>query len=128
MRSQGAGASPRPCYHDFEAGRADNADPTLLTERFVKGLLRDALGFTSLTLSEPKMHDERIYPIRYFALDDRVPVVAVPAGIGLDKPIDELGDGHRRRSGFGLLQEYLNASDEALWGLASDGPHASPRP
>lgn len=63
---------------------------------------------------------ERVYPIRFFALRDRVPVVVALAGIGPDKPIEELGDGHRRRSAFGLLQEYLNAEGGTLWGLASD--------
>lgn len=109
------------CFRDFEAGRAAGADPVSLAERFVQSLLRDALGFTTLTVSEPKAHEERIYPIRYFALGNLAPVVAAPAGIGLDHPCDELGDGRRKRSGFGLLQEYLNAFDDALWGLASDG-------
>ena len=109
------------CYRDFEAGRAAGAAPVSLAECFVQGLLRDALGFSSLVISEPKVHEERTYPIRYFALGNQVPIVVAPAGIGLDHPSDELGDGRRRRSGFGLLQEYLNAFDDALWGLASDG-------
>jgi hypothetical protein len=33
----------------------------------------------------------------------------------------QFADGARRRSATLLLQEYLNASDAALWGLASDG-------
>lgn len=109
------------CFRDLEACRAAGADPASLTERFVQGFLRDALGFTSIAACEPKTVGERIYPIRFFALGDRVPVVVAPAGIGLDKPIDELGDGRRRRSAFGLLQEYLNAETHALWGLATDG-------
>jgi len=109
------------CFRDLDAGRSSGADPSALTERFIQGLLRDAFGFTSLTPSEPKVFDERIYPIRFFALGDHVPIVVGPAGIGLDTPLPELGDGHRRRSAFGLLQEFLNASDSTLWGLASDG-------
>ena len=42
-------------------------------------------------------------------------------GAGLDTPLPELGDDRRRRSAFGLLQEYLNASGAALWGVAADG-------
>ena len=41
--------------------------------------------------------------------------------MGLDTPVPELGDDRRRRTAFGLLQEMLNASDAALWGIASDG-------
>ena len=64
---------------------------------------------------------ERVYPVRFFALGDRVPVVVAPSGAGLDTPLPELGEDGRRRSAFGLLQEYLNASGAALWGLAADG-------
>ena len=39
----------------------------------------------------------------------------------MDTPLPELGDDQRRRSAFGLLQEILNASEAALWGLAADG-------
>ena len=42
-------------------------------------------------------------------------------GRGPGLPLPELGDDRRRRSAFGLLQEYLNASGAALWGVASDG-------
>src|SRR5690606_2716643 len=31
------------------------------------------------------------------------------------------GEDGRRRSAFGLVQEYLNAADEAQWGVACDG-------
>lgn len=109
------------CFRDLEAGRGAGADPALLTERFLQGFLRDALGFASIAPADPKLLGERTYPIRLFALADRVPIVVAPAGIGLDTQLAELGDGRRRRSAFGLLQEYLNTADQSLWGLASDG-------
>jgi len=109
------------CFRDLEAGRASGADPIALTERFIQGFLRDAFGFASLTPSEPKLLGERIYPVRFFALSVRVPIVVAPVGAGLDTPIPELGDGRRRRSAFALLQEFLNASDRTLWGLALNG-------
>lgn len=109
------------CFQELEAGRRAGGDATTLAERFVEALLRDSLGFTSLSRAEPKLIGDRVYPVRLFALGDRVPIVVAPAGAGLDTPISELGDGRRRRSAFGLLQEVLNASGAALWGLASDG-------
>ncbi|MBF8288178.1 MAG: type II DNA modification enzyme, partial [Candidatus Rokubacteria bacterium] len=109
------------CFRDLDAGRASGADTNALTERFVQGLLRDALGFTSLTAAEPRVFGERIYPVPFFALGDRVPVVVAAGGAGLDTPLPEFGDGRRRRSAFGLLQEFLNASDGSFWGIASDG-------
>src|SRR5262249_48346027 len=61
------------------------------------------------------------FPVRFFALGNRVPIVVAPAGVGLDVPLAELGDGRKRRSAFGLLQEVLNALGTAQWGLACDG-------
>ena len=109
------------CFRKMEAGRAAGGDARALAERFLEAFLRDAFGFTSLASAEPTTIDERVYPVRFFALGDRVPIVAAPAGAGLDTPLPELGDDRRRRSAFGLLQETLNASGAALWGLATDG-------
>jgi hypothetical protein len=109
------------CWKESEAGRPSGGDARVLAERFVEALLRDAFGFASLTRAEPRTIGERVYPVRFFALGERVPIVVAPAGAGLDTPLPELGDGRRRRSAFGLLQEYLNASPAAVWGLACDG-------
>ena len=109
------------CFREMEAGRASGGDGRALVERFLEAFLRDAFGFTSLVRTNPTTIDERVYPVRFFALGDRVPIVASPAGAGLDTPLPELGDERRRRSAFGLLQEILNASGAALWGLAADG-------
>ena len=109
------------CFREMESGRASGGDARALAERFLEAFLRDALGFTSLTRAEPTMIGERVYPVRLFALGDRVPIAVAPAGAGLDTPLPELGDDRHRRSAFGLLQETLNASGAALWGLASDG-------
>ena len=109
------------CFRELEAGRAAGGDARTLAERFVEPLLRDAFGFASVAGAEPRAIDDRAYPVRFFALGDRVPVVVARAGAGLDTPLPELGDDQRRRSAFGLLQETLNASGEMLWGLATDG-------
>lgn len=108
-------------FRDLDAGFASGVDPVLLMDSFVRCFLRDALGFTSLTESGPETPGESVYPVRFFGLGGRVPIVAAPVGVGLDTPLVELGDGRRRRSAFGLLQEFLNAGDQALWGLALDG-------
>ena len=109
------------CFQDLEAGRASRGDARALAERFVEALLRDAFGFASLARTAPRTIGDRVYPVRFFALGDRVPVVVAPVDAGLDAPLPELGDDNRRRTAFGLLQEVLNASDAALWGVASDG-------
>ena len=50
-----------------------------------------------------------------------VPVVVVPHALGLDQADARFGDGGRKRSGFRLLQEFLNASDPCLWGIVGNG-------
>lgn len=104
---------------DFKLGRDAKGDPKALAERFVSTLLRDAFGFASLAAVAPAVLAERSYPIGQAALGGRVPVVIAPADGGLD--ILAFGDGARKRSAFGLAQEYLNAQEGALWGVASDG-------
>lgn len=108
-------------WSDFAAGRAGKGDPRMLAERFVDALLRESFGFATLAKAEPAWLTERSYPLGLAALDGRVPVVIAPAGSGLDTLAPAFGDGTRRRSAFGLAQEYLNAADGAMWGLASDG-------
>ncbi len=109
------------CFKAMEVGRAGGGDRSALAERFVETFLRDGLCFASLTRAEPTTVDDRTYPVRFFALGDRVPVAVAPLGTGLDVPLPELGNEHRRRSAFGLLQETLNVSSAALWGVATDG-------
>ena len=109
------------CFQEMESGRGSGGDARALAERFLEAFLRDAFCFVSVTRAEPKTIGERVYPVRLFALGDRVPVVVAPMGAGLDTPLPEFGDDRHRRSAFGLLQETLNTSGAALWGLAADG-------
>ena len=108
-------------FREMESGRASGGDARALAERFIEAVLRDAFGFGSLVRANPKPGGERVHPVTFFALGDQVPVVAAPVGAGLDTPLPELGEDRIQRSAFGLLQETLNASDAALWGLAADG-------
>jgi hypothetical protein len=108
-------------WADFKSGHGAKADPKAISERFVLVLLRDAFGFTSLAGVPPITLSGRSYPIGYAALGGRAPVVIGPADTGLDMLLPSLGDGTRKRSAFGLAQEYLNAEDSGLWGVVSDG-------
>ena len=108
-------------WADFATGRKANAEPKGLAERLVLGLLGESFGFASIAKVEPAVLSERSYPVGFSALSGRVPVVIAPADSGLDTLSPAFGDGGRRRSAFGLAQEFLNAEDAALWGLASDG-------
>jgi hypothetical protein len=116
-------------WAEFEAGRRAQAEPEALSRRFVLALLREALGFTDLVEQRgPVVLAERSWPLAAIDGAGRVPVAIVGAPSerstkksALDDPQAHLGDRGRKRSAFGLVQEYLNASREALWGIASDG-------
>lgn len=121
--------SAQHLWGQFKAARqASGIDAWGVTQRFVTELLRQSFGFANLRAVEyPQEIDGRRYPVGHFALDQSVPVVISPCAEPklLDTPHDRLGDSSgdrlRRRSAFGLLQEYLNAADHALWGIASNG-------
>jgi hypothetical protein len=122
-------------WFEFTAGRSGKGDARALSERFVLGLLRDAFGFGTLVPIEPAAlgaggwpppatppaPSARPFPVAHAALSGRVPVVIAPAGSGLDALSPAFGDGVRRRSAFGLAQEFLNERDGTLWGVVSDG-------
>lgn len=108
-------------WTDFAKGRNARGDGQALADQFVHALLRGSFGFESLEQVDAIALADRIFPVGTVALGGRVPVVVGPAGSGLDTPSSAFGDGTRRRSAFGLAQEFLNASDNALWAIASDG-------
>jgi hypothetical protein len=108
-------------WTDFKAGCEANTDAGATAERFVLALLRDGFGFAALEPVAPAILQERSYPMGHATLGGRVPVVIASAGSGLDALSAGFGDGARRRSAFGLAQEYLNSQEDALWGIASDG-------
>ncbi|ARL21116.1 Eco57I restriction-modification methylase domain-containing protein [Burkholderia pseudomallei] len=109
-------------WNDFAAAREGAADTRLLTQRFVTQLLREVFGATDIAVSvEQQTLGDRNYPITALACDGRLPLVIAPHGQRLEDRDRHFGDGGRQRSGFGLLQDYLNAADTALWGIASNG-------
>jgi hypothetical protein len=108
-------------WKDFAAGSAAKADSAAVAERFLTALLKESFEFESLVKVEPAVLSERFYPIGYCALKQRVPVVIAPAGSGIDTLSPTFGDHGRRRSPFGLAQEYLNSFEGALWGIVTDG-------
>lgn len=108
-------------WAEFEAGRRGGGDAWGLTHRFIESLLKGCFGFDSLQEAAPVTISDRVYPLRLQAVGTRVPIITAPAGAGLDTPDAICGDGTRKRTAFGLAQEYLNASEGAMWGLCTDG-------
>ncbi|MCK6572762.1 SAM-dependent methyltransferase [Myxococcota bacterium] len=108
-------------WSKMSAGRAAGGDAAVLAREFVVDLLTRCFGFTDLTPTAPVVVGARTYPIGLVAHGGRVPVVVAPLGAGLDTPAAAFGEAGRKRTPYGLCQEYLNADDAALWGLCCDG-------
>lgn len=108
----------------FSAARLANS---AASEKFALDLLQQCFGFDTLKPQATVRMGEREFPVRYVALEGRVPIVIAPAPSdaarksGLDESLQQFGDGTRRRSATLLLQEYLNAAEDAVWGLTLDG-------
>ena len=121
--------SAQHLWGQFKSARNQSGfDTWAVSQRFVTELLRQSFGFATLRAAEhPQEIDGRRYPVSHFAHGQAVPLVisACTEPKPLDTAHDRLGDNSserlRRRSAFGLLQEYVNAADDALWGIASNG-------
>jgi len=100
----------------------------VLAERFISALLRDVFGFATLEATTTIVVNGHRYPISMAALNGRVPIVVAAAGEGVESTSGLFGDGGRRRSPFGLAQEYLNAAAGATLGNRRGWSHPSPPP
>lgn len=105
-------------FRELFAGNHPSQQATI---RFTQELLRDVFGFADIeTLTAPKVHGDRTYVVSLEALKGRVPVVVVPPSDDLDHASTHLSH-DRRRSAATSLQDWLNAEDNALWGLCCNG-------
>ncbi len=105
-------------FADFAA-----ADPAShpAAVRFAQALLRDVLGFPDIAPAPRREEDGRVHPVTLEALGGRAPVVVVPRADTLDAASSTLAAAGRRTSAALALQDWLNASEPALWGLACNG-------
>ncbi|SEJ06512.1 Methyltransferase domain-containing protein [Azotobacter beijerinckii] len=125
--------------------RQDIDRSALAVERFLLPLLQQVFGFSDLqACRQPRHLGERRFPLSHEAgfaeqapassgltlvgeADDaprriaHIPLVLTGPDFDMDKSHPAFGDEGRRRSPQGLLQEYLNASGEVLWGIVSNG-------
>lgn len=110
-------------WQDFAAKRArtDFNSHALTVKELLEPLLRHVFCFGDLKAVGQLTLGERVFPIGFSANEGRVPVVLAAYDQLLDKPDARFGDGVRRRSPFLLAQEYLNASDGALWAVVCNG-------
>lgn len=119
----------------FNVGRATwrgydaiNHPTVQQTAAFAKSMLEEVFGFEGLKGPVDHTTNDHRYRIAWEAKGGRVPVVVAAPDAEVDafgKALPEFGDGsagsRSKRSPAVLLQDWLNASDEALWGLAFAG-------
>lgn len=110
-------------WQDFAAKRArtDLNSHALTVKELLEPLLRHVFCFGDLKAVGQVTLGERVFPIGFAAGEGKIPVVLAAHDQLLDKPDTRFGDGVRRRSPFLLAQEYLNASDGALWAVVGNG-------
>ena len=105
-------------FSQFSSSDAATAGATL---RFVTQLLTDVFGFADLQTGGRRQSDGRDYLVHLEAGDGRIPVIVVPPKDTIDRASEALAFDDRKRSASTALQDWLNAEEDALWGLATNG-------
>jgi hypothetical protein len=111
-------------WRDYDKAEAKT---TARTAQFARDLMTQCLGFTDCAGPVDHREGTRRYRLAIEAKGGRVPVVVaapVDQGDAFAKSQPEFGDGEGgrlRRSPAALLQDWLNATDHALWGLVFAG-------
>ena len=105
-------------FKDFAASPTPSAGAAL---SLMDGLLSQVFGFTDV---EARRDEGQTIALE--AKKGRVPVVIVPPSDDLDRASAFLSASHgtelgRRRSAASSLQDWLNHTDQALWGFCTNG-------
>ena len=90
-------------------------------EDWLVPFLRELLGYEDLAAAGSIVLGDRVFRLSHRAYDGAVPLLLVTRDFELDKADVRLGHDGRRQAPHGLMQEYLNAEDAALWGMVSNG-------
>ena len=105
----------------FEAARArlgpGDAGTGLTRERWLQPLFQE-LGFGRLTTARAAEIDGKSYPISHAW--QATPLHLVGCGLDLDRRTPGVA-GASRTSPHSLVQEYLNRSEDAQWGVVTNG-------
>jgi hypothetical protein len=91
------------------------------TVGFIEMLFRDVFGFVDVHRVGTRTLDDRQFAVTLEGLGGRVPVIIVPPGDELDRPSTHLAVEGRRRSAASAIQDWLNTSGDAAWGMCSNG-------
>ncbi|MGY0219655.1 Eco57I restriction-modification methylase domain-containing protein [Endozoicomonadaceae bacterium StTr2] len=110
-------------WQEFEEHRhRTDIHPMQMTrETWLEPLFTQVFGFVDLNEVGTVFQGERTFPIGFAAVKNAAPLVFTSCQQELDSSHDLFGEEGRKRSPYGLVQEYLNSTDECLWGLVTNG-------
>ncbi|MFA6699223.1 MAG: DNA methyltransferase [Thiomicrospira sp.] len=94
----------------------------LVTRHFVETLFKQVFGYHRFNLVNGVTLNELHYPIS--AMAGSLPIIIAPHTQTLDEACESFaveGAGTKKKSAFQLAQSFLNASDEHLWALVTNG-------
>ena len=100
--------------------RQDISSHKLAQQEWLLPLLSRVFGY-DVELCQHIMIGEREFPITHTAHNGAVPLVLCGADFDLDKGDVLFGQEGRKRSPMGLAQEFLNAENNCLWAIISNG-------
>ena len=112
----------------FQMGRSMHASfseavtPSLeATVAHVAAVMRDVFQFHDVVTTPPREVRDRRFALSLEAQKGAVPVVVATPAEGIEAASQRLATHGRRTSAASTIQDYLDASPNATWGLATDG-------
>ena len=84
-------------------------------------LLNTVLGYSDLAPTSDATLGERVFKLTHRACGKTVPLLLTTHDFNLDRADPRFGYEGRRQAPHGLMQEFLNAEDDCLWGIVSNG-------
>jgi hypothetical protein len=101
--------------------RADINQVKVGVDDWLVPFLKEVLGFDDLATVRAVTLGDRTFPITHLAFGGAVPMLLTTREYDLDRADSCFGEEGRRRAPHGLMQELLNANDDALWGIVANG-------
>ncbi len=106
--------------YDRRRLREDVSASTVGVNDWLIPLLRTLFGYEDLLRVGNVELGDRVFKLTHQAFNGAVPLLLVTSDYDLDKADPRLSNG-RRLAPHALMQEYLNAEEDALWGMISNG-------
>ncbi len=107
--------------HSERRHRRDITALQVHVEEWLAPFLNLVLGYDDLVQADSVVLEDRVFRLTHHACKGAVPLLLVTQDFDLDRADSRLGHDGRRQALHGMMQEYLNAEDAALWGMVSNG-------